>query len=161
MKSEICECGHVKRIHLTNGRCLHEERNQRMEKIKCPCKKFKPHNHSPTSAAHMDKEPEETKPVKGKFTITSGSENCNNCNNPENETLSDKIFDSKLVLGDDISKIFAKDVKEFIRIHSLDLDILRQMIDKDTDPFDIIEWINDLIVKFKKRAGKKLITNNK
>ena len=41
MKSEICECGHVKRIHLTNGRCLHEERNQRMEKIKCPCKKFK------------------------------------------------------------------------------------------------------------------------
>ncbi len=88
-------------------------------------------------------------------------ENCNNCNNPENETLSDKIFDSKLVLGDDISKIFAKDVKEFIRIHSLDLDILRQMIDKDTDPFDIIEWINDLIVKFKKRAGKKLITNNK
>lgn len=38
----------------------------------------------------------------------------------EEETLADKTFDRKLVLGDDISKIFAKHVKEkvqeFIRV---------------------------------------------
>jgi len=33
----------------------------------------------------------------------------------EKESLSGKIFDSKLALGDDISKIFAKDVKEKIQ----------------------------------------------
>ena len=33
----------------------------------------------------------------------------------ENKSLSEKIFDRKLVLGDDISKIFAKHVKEKIQ----------------------------------------------
>ena len=33
----------------------------------------------------------------------------------ENKSLSEKIFDRKLVLGDDISKIFAKHVKEKVQ----------------------------------------------
>ncbi len=42
MKEEICKCGHNRRSHLTEGRCVQGQRNERLQKVKCKCKQFKP-----------------------------------------------------------------------------------------------------------------------
>ena len=61
--------------------------------------------------------------------------------------LSKKIFDRKLVLGDDISKIFAKDVKEFLKV--VEEIITRRCMGTSANCYEIKKEI-------KERAGDEL-----
>jgi len=61
--------------------------------------------------------------------------------------LSKKIFDRKLVLGDDISKIFAKAVKEFLKV--VEEIITRRCMGTSANCYEIKKEI-------KERAGDEL-----
>jgi len=77
--------------------------------------------------------------------------------NVKEKTLSEKIFDRKLVLGDDISKIFAKDVKE--KIQNAQRKLKELVIDSDYcvccghDEEKIFKAMNDI---FKEEFGEEL-----
>jgi len=70
------------------------------------------------------------------------------------ETLSDKIFDSKLVLGDDISKIFAKHVKEKIQNAQRELKDKKNMKFSEGRAYIGVWWIDKI---FKDCFGEELL----
>lgn len=85
MKNEICECGHEKRSHDNNKRKCHGD------SYKCPCKKFKPQNHSQS--------------IKRVATAK---------NSKVADTLSDKMMRADTVIGKN-KVAWERDIKEFIK----------------------------------------------
>ena len=74
------------------------------------------------------------------------------------ETLADKIFDSKLCLGDDISKIFAKHVKE--KVQNAQRRLNKELFTKIEGDYYVRQGykIKGIIKKiFLEEFGKKLI----
>ena len=76
----------------------------------------------------------------------------------EKESLADKIFDSKLCLGDDISKIFAKYVKEKIQNAQRRLKEEFDKNDWESNTLDVPENRNPIIDKiFLEEFGKEIL----
>lgn len=152
MTEEICaNCGHVEEEH--DNRKIKRFGIEPTACRLCPCKKFTPKNHSP-QLANGDTPSDNSHSLP--FDDTEGTQNHSpqslknrikgGLTGDNSKSLSDKIFDSEYFEGQ-ISKLFVKDVKNFIKAEGVLLLMLRR---------NHLTW-NMFLSERKKLAGADLI----